>query len=1022
MTTTSFASHFSAPAGCQRRQGRLSTTSRGLGLLLLSLVALPPSAAAQGGWVKGSYLDASCPPFVFLAQPVTQIKFGIDVTEQLNLGDPGRQLMFMDHRLSQPVLLFPRPSHRRSLINSPRLKDGSVTEPSVYHDRIRGQFWVFFSYGNDVRNPDVTRPCEVYAINVTDAVKSPQSFDPDALPASRITHSPNTVGKVLSQSFNPTWVSQSFWSNGLARNPAVNQTPVVVDEEHGPVLYFASNERRAGGFGLQASDLHFTQTSVSMESSRPIQHFGTTSMVGFFESPGGCAGSYLSSVESRGQWSIFEFGSDEGLWTPISGYANGTNVADHGGTTIAASSDPGKSHVVVTRYYVNNNQGVGSLLILPYEKRGLNIDNKGQTIEQAGLWNLFPDIDPDQDRPSYVGKFALPAAGRITPFAKGIGGRPSSSTGGVGALRDVELFATYSAGCSNLRQSACAVPFHLTLVALTDLSNPIHPKEGFGSQNSTSFSNPAYDESKGVYGVLKHREMHCFAMKPLIGHSERFAWSHRSVEPLPSKLDAVAAHYPGLADMPVAQVAAGPLYKTDVRPYGRRGSTYDPTTITRNGSINRVELLTACLTKDMAPETLKAGDIAGMRIFITDPKVRNLYYGGNRRIHENSGWGYLHHDGSGRPKNDSDGVERERVRLLSDVPVESDGSISFLLPANLPVRFNLVHKDGTVLAAHRAHHSFAPGQLDKRCAGCHNHQAEGQVSTAGLRAFQSGYRPFDTLRTTGKFGWDSRGKTVFTTTPKPTLPVLEWKSDIWPLMVAECASCHDSGRNPNGMGLAGFDMNMPIKQAVPVATATVARETAIWSYLNNYRFINRVVGAAKSPFTWYFTGLANDDEIRLDGETNAKYRARQGSQYWITTNVGGFNPHPGIQDRAAVYKVIEWIDAGAPIDHDHVGEGGQEINGGGVNYDGYQIAVSLQLDLATARQLTIGYWDVDSNVVQLDIYVNDILYQEHPVPQGVNGTEVINLPPGLPDDSQIRVQAIDENNNRSYTEKSIWKL
>ena len=988
----------------------MTRTSR---LLLLALIASFASELPSQGWIRGSYLTrsgADCPPFVFLTQPMGTSGFGMDVTQQFSLGDAGRQLMFMDKTLQQPVLLFPRQSHKnRGLISSQNIADGSVHEPHVYHEPVHNQYWVFFSYANDLTLPHVSRPCDIYAIRLTDAVLRPRNFNPDSLALFKITRSPTTESGVLSRAFNPNWAGKAWWTGGLSANPAIQQGACVVDEEHGPVLYYASNERRAGGFGLRVGDLLFTQSAVSLNGSREIQHFGTTSLIGFFESPAGCAGAYQSSIESPGQWGTFEFGSDEALWTTLSGYANGPNIADHRGTTIAASENPEKSVVVVTRYYINNNEGFGSLMMLPYDKRGLNTDNGGTGIRQAGIWNLFPGIDPSSDGPSYIGKFNSPAVGRV-----GLAGGRS--------LRDVELFATYSPNCSHSRIQVCSDPYHLTLVAMTDVSKSIQSKPGYNQQNPSGFLDPAFDESVGVHGVLKHPDFHAFDMKPILTHAERFRWQHRVVRPLTGRADFAWPNYPNLVKMPVAQVLTGPIHRTDVRPYRRRISSYDPTTVTRNGSVNRIEVLAACLTKDVIPESLTKDDVAGVRVYVADPKVQRHYYTSQiRRVHSGSGWGYLHHNGDNRPGDDSDAMEFERVRLLSDVPTAADGSVNFLAPANATLRFSLLHRDGTVLAAQRNHHSFRPGQVEKRCAGCHDHREQSQPSPP---EFGAAGVPFDTLNQTGKFAWDANGSLKFSTSPVPTLPVPEFKSDIWPIMKAECASCHDSSVNAGGTGLARFNMNMPFSQSVPRATAEVDRVTAIWSWLHNQRYINRIIGSAKSPFTWYFTGVANDNAIRLDGETNNRYRGQPGSKYWITTRYNGWNPHPGIQDRSAAYKVIEWIDAGAGIDHDDKEPSGRIINGGGLNYDGYQIALSTLIEHGpfNTKDLVVGYWDVVANVSSIEVKVNGERLYQQTVPLGSNGVVRTPLPYVLQDRSVIEVIAKDRNGNQSRVQKTLLQM
>ena len=52
----------------------------------------------------------------------------------------------------------------------------------------------------------------------------------------------------------------------------------VVDEEHGPVLYYVSNRRRTDGQGLLAADLRYENRLLKLLDQREIQHFGTTMM------------------------------------------------------------------------------------------------------------------------------------------------------------------------------------------------------------------------------------------------------------------------------------------------------------------------------------------------------------------------------------------------------------------------------------------------------------------------------------------------------------------------------------------------------------------------------------------------------------------------------------------------------------------------------------------------------------------------------------------------------------------------
>jgi len=893
-------------------------TQRFLTLLFCLVSTLP----AQ--FTRGPYMDGDCPPFVFLSMPTTTANFGFDVADQFRLGSPNR-LMFMASERDQPVRLIPYAGNK-----------GAVVEPHVYGD------WVIFGFIPDVKAKNIAQPCELYALNIRPALDDPTGFDPLTLPIAQLTFSPKTKDGVIARGFNPTQTPQQFWVNGLNSHPAMNVSPCVVEEEHGPVLFWVSNERRANGYGLYAGELVVTADTIRLLGSREIQQFGTTSLIGFTPSPLGALGSYQSSIESTGQWSIFEFYSDEGFWDTVSGYANEVNIADHGATVVAMSADPMDGLVVVSRYYINNNEGFGTLLVAPYRDKGANDDAGTMSVSQRNQRNLFPGISSKSDNPSKQGKFAMPISGR-----RG------------------ELFATYSTNCSNTRTQCSPQPFHAVLVAVPDITGPIMPRHG----EQSTFANPAYDASVGVPWVLSSETQHCFYMRPIIARDPTI------VRPLFGL--AKPARY-----MPAAKVQAGPIWNTDVKPYRTRAGKYDPTTIIRNGNANRVETRFATLTKDIAPSL---PDVAGLRLFITDPTVAR-YYGPLRKIETGSGVSYLHHRGSDTPAGDGDGVVMERVRLLGDVPIASDGTIAFTLPSNVAVRFDLIGSDGTVLAAHRGHHSFAAGQTDARCIGCHNHVDP--PPPLGI-AFGEDYRATDTLTKTGRFHWDAEGKLQWEERDEPSLPVPEWKADIWPLVQAECASCH-SGQEP------GFNIAAPIRELTPKAV-NIDRPTAVWSWLHNKRLISPQVGAAKSPFAWYFAGR------RLDGEPNERYRGDPKSRYWLSTE-----NHPGI-DPVKAYTVLRWIDAGAGIDHDPGGVGG-------INADHYQITARLTLIDDVVR---VGWWDATGDVVKITLKKNAAVVKEWTSPT----TKLLAFPlPGLVPTDRLQLEIVDAGDNRFRTDQPVNKL
>lgn len=992
-------------------------------LLALAALLLCACRAPAQTWNKGSYLHpgGDCPPFVFVSMPKSSSNFGCDahadevMAGRLDLGAPGRQLWFMDRSLNAPRLLFPLPGHQQLVQSGVALSRGSVHEPTVYHHAATGQYWVFFSFAADLVDPWVTRPCSLYAINITAAVQQPQSFQPDTLPIVRLDQGVNhSVNDLLARSFNPDLMVQGpfphlvAWPgpNGPSVQYETNTGACVVDAEHGPVLMHTSNVRRTDGERMFAGDLEFTANSVRMLNRNEIMHFGTTSVLSLFETPRGAAGSYRSSTEATGQWGVFEFYSDLATWQTVSGYANQNHIADHNGTTLTIGEDPDDSVIAVCRYYVGNNEGFGTIVLLPYSEVGRNDDDGATTITQKGVFtnaanttNLFPHIPEFSDAASASGKFALPAAGRKANGAS-----------------SVELFLTYSRATSH---GSKANAYDAALVVVTDISQKILPV------GNTYLPNlPGYP----IQLVLEHPNLHLFAMKPVLTSSERFGWRHRDVLPLNGRLD--PAGLPAdLVDMPVAQVIAGPIQDTDIKSMTARvGGYYDPTTEPRNNNgTDRIAVRLSCLTKSVNPgwyeDPAHRDEVWGLRVFVTDERVRKLI-DGTSPFSPLSHWGYLHHDGGGEMPF-GDVIDYERYRHLSDVPADANGKVNFYVPANLPMKLQLLHRDGTVLAAQRGHHSFTVGQLERRCVGCHEHvDPVAHTATASSPAL-------DLLHRTGRYTWDQAGNPTFQWLNEPSHAVPEFRADIFPLLQSECASCHDSAVNANGSGLSsGFDLRM-------TPPGSNDRQLGVWLWLNRMRYVNRRLGAAKSPLAWHFTGVASDNALRLDGEPNSRYKGTLSnglpgfysdsslSRYWITVVPGANNPHPGVADQRKAYKVIEWIDSGAAIDHGAFDAQGNPDPRRGVKGDGYQIAVSVRLQGYTSANVRIGYWDVADNVERVEVTLRNSKRTYNVLGQG-NGVlthDLLshNVNQAGPSDV-LRVHVIDTAGNVSRVEKTLRQL
>jgi hypothetical protein len=112
----------------------------------------------------------------------------------------------------------------------------------------------------------------------------------------------------------------------------------------------------------------------------------------------------------------------------------------------------------------------------------------------------------------------------------------------------------------------------------------------------------------------------------------------------------------------------------------------------------------------------------------------------------------------------------ERLRVLGDVSVETDGSFLARIPADTPFTFGLVNEAGEQLTFAQTWHQVRPGEKRVDCNGCHAHHSpagEFQDSLANLPTYQ------------------------VTDLTDVTPWVIEWNRDVWPILEAKCATCHN---------------------------------------------------------------------------------------------------------------------------------------------------------------------------------------------------------------------------------------
>ncbi|MFA6244834.1 MAG: SUMF1/EgtB/PvdO family nonheme iron enzyme, partial [Candidatus Hydrogenedentales bacterium] len=131
-------------------------------------------------------------------------------------------------------------------------------------------------------------------------------------------------------------------------------------------------------------------------------------------------------------------------------------------------------------------------------------------------------------------------------------------------------------------------------------------------------------------------------------------------------------------------------------------------------------------------------------------------------------------------------------RILGTVPVESDGSANFRIPACTPVSLQPLDADGKALALMRSWLTTAPGEV-LSCVGCHEKQNMAGVSATMRQAFRREPSPIKPW-----YG-PARG--------------FSFEREVQPVLDAYCVSCHHGG--PLVDGRTTFDLTARPAERIP---------------------------------------------------------------------------------------------------------------------------------------------------------------------------------------------------------------
>ncbi len=130
--------------------------------------------------------------------------------------------------------------------------------------------------------------------------------------------------------------------------------------------------------------------------------------------------------------------------------------------------------------------------------------------------------------------------------------------------------------------------------------------------------------------------------------------------------------------------------------------------------------------------------------------------------------------------------EFEKRALIGMAPVYPDGSFRIKVPANTPVSFATLDRDGRGFVVKRTHLYVRPGEEFSRCVGCHEPRVPGGPFPTNPNPMAAAHPPYDL------------------NIPKGSFTVINYENTIGPIVAAKCVSCHQ----PNGATPAAGNLDL----------------------------------------------------------------------------------------------------------------------------------------------------------------------------------------------------------------------
>jgi hypothetical protein len=738
----------------------------------------------------------------------------------------------------------------------------------------------------------------------------------------------------------------------------------------------------------------------------------------------------FSSFETQGLrdtrlWGIWAIQPDGRNWGPvISAFRSGQ--AFHFMTQL------GNGDVVLVDYYNLNNNGFGALYRVP----------PAPAYPQPAFYSAFPSNNPAIAQTVGAGyrydfKMAFTPRGMysITPFTTGNDEAAPVGTNNVrvgkfthpSAAPNNDLLVVWTPGPANDLNRPTPQPYYDAGLYLIRGGNIVTNP----SQLVLIKNDPAYNEA-WPRAVVPWRAVH--------GTDEpaRLPW-------LPNDGTAHPELPPGT---PHGIVGTSSFYKREsfpgyVVPWSNQFDGLDAFNTAENEQSSNWNWQGADAGKYLN------GDIWAVRIVALEPNTHRSY-GPNSGGLFNDGTQFFNH-------------AHERHRILGEIPLrkwdtngapiadaEGNPDTSFMakIPADTPFTFQMLDKDGLVLAMAQTWHQVRPGEVRNNCGGCHAH-SQRPLDIATTYAGRSDYQPRDLTQFATLLTKNPSNETVVKTNLTRGAYNVEFLGDIRPLLQRSCVSCHttNSSAPPGNLALDDYG----IYAGLPGDYARLADDSAArwgykpvissrsWRQSNASRYL-RPFQSRRSLLIWKIFGR------RLDGWTNADHptEAIPGDPATLSPGAdpnqadldytGDIMPPPGsgvaalTEDEKMTFA--RWVDLGCPINTG---------SGTGTNYGWNLDDLRPTLTITSPRQnrndpplteFRIGLADAYSGIsngtlsVKADFPVNGLAPGTELADHGTFVSQEIfslplapitNLPP-----SHITASVLDVQGNRTTVKLRFW--